>query len=158
MAFLFAHSVHTLYTHEKISAKGSCKKFTKCFIFGYVSMQHLSLKDSPDLFINHLIVLGYKNHIKTKMPVHCKKFYPLQPVFLVPGPRVKYRLALIQNNKRLMFKYLAFFISLMKLQRKILKTIYIRKCIIADTLATDRRLKKDRRINPLSIWHINKLS
>lgn len=144
MAFLFAHSVHTLYTHEKITAKGSCKKFTKCFIFGNVSMQHLSFKNSPDLFINHLVILGYKNHIKTKMAVHSEKFYPLQTVFLVPGTRVKYRLALIKDNKCLVLKYLTFFVTLMKLQRKILKTIYIRKCIITDTLATDGRLKEYR--------------
>ena len=158
MAFLFAHSVHTLYTHEKISAKGSCENLTKCFIFGNVSMQHLSLKDSPDLFINHLIVLGNKNHIKTKVTVHGKKFNPLQAVFLVPAPGVKYCLALIQNNKCLVFKYLTFFVTLMKLQRKILKTIYVRKCIIADRLPADRRLKEYRRINPLCIWNINKLS
>lgn len=158
MAFLFAHSVHTLYTHEQIPAKGSCKNLSKCFIFGNVSMQHLSFKDSPDLFINHLIVLGYKNHIKTKMTVHGKKFYPLEPVFLVPAPGIKYCLALVQNNKRLMFKYLTFFVALMELQSKILKTIYVRKCIIADTLTTDGRLQEYRRINPLCIRYINKLS
>lgn len=139
MAFLFAHSIHTFDAHEQIPAKGSCKKFTKCFIFGNVSMQHLRLKDTPDLFINHLIVLGYKNHIKTKMPMHCEKFYPLQAVFLVPAPGIKYCLALIQNNKCLVLKYLTFFISLMKLQSKILKTINIRKCIITDTLTTNGR-------------------
>lgn len=142
MAFLFAHSIHTLYAHEQIPAKGSCKKFTKCFIFGNVSMQHLRLKDTPDLFINHLIVLGNKNNIITKMTVHSEKFYPLQPVLLVPAPGIKYCLALIQNNKCLMLINLTFFITLMKLQRKILKAIYVRKCIIADTLAADGRLQK----------------
>lgn len=142
MAFLFAHSIHTFDAHEQIPAKGSCKKFTKCFIFGNVSMQHLRLKDTPDLFINHLIVLGYKNHIKTKMPMHCEKFYPLQPVLLVPAPGIKYCLALIQNNKCLMLINLTFFITLMKLQRKILKAIYVRKCIIADTLTTNGRFKE----------------
>lgn len=144
MAFLFAHSVHTFNAHKQITTKGSCKKFTKCFILGNVSMQHLSLKDSPDLFINHLIVLGYKNHIKTKVTVHSEKFYPLEPVILVPGTRIKNCLALIQNNECLVLKYLAFFITLMKLQRKILKAIYVRKCIIADTLTTDGRLKEYR--------------
>lgn len=142
MTLLFAHSVHTFDTHKQIPAKGSCKKFTKCFIFGNVSMQHLSLKDSPDLFINHLIVLGNKNNIITKMTVHSEKFYPLQPVLLVPAPGIKYCLALVQNNKCLVLKYLPFFISLMKLQSKILKAINIRKCIIADTLTTDGRLKE----------------
>lgn len=142
MAFLFAHSIHTLYAHEQIPAKGSCKKFTKCFIFGNVSMQHLSLKDTPDLFINHLIVLGNKNNIITKMTVHSEKFYPLKTVLLVPAPGIKYCLALIQNNKCLVLKYLAFFIAFMKLQRKILKAIYIRKCIIADNLATNGRFKE----------------
>lgn len=142
MTLLFAHSVHTFDTHKQIPAKGSCKKFTKCFIFGNVSMQHLSLKDSPDLFINHLIVLGNKNNIITKMTVHSEKFYPLQPVLLVPAPGIKYCLALVQNNKCLVLKYLTFFISLMKLQSKILKAINIRKCIIADTLTTDERLKE----------------
>lgn len=142
MTLLFAHSVHTFDTHKQIPAKGSCKKFTKCFIFGNVSMQHLSLKDSPDLFINHLIVLGNKNNIITKMTVHSEKFYPLQPVLLVPAPGIKYCLALVQNNKCLVLKYLTFFISLMKLQSKILKAINIRKCIIADTLTTDGRLKE----------------
>lgn len=144
MTLLFAHSVHTLYTHEQIPAKGSCENLTKCFIFGNVSMQHLSLKDSPDLFINHLIVLGNKNHIKTKVTVHGKKFNPLQAVFLVPAPGIKYCLALVQNNKCLVLKYLTFFISLMKLKSKILKAINIRKCIIADTLTTDGRLKEYR--------------
>ena len=144
MTLLFAHSVHTFDAHKQIPAKGSCENLTKCFIFGYVSMQHLSFKDTPDLFINHLIVLGYKNHIKTKMPVHCKKFYPLQTVFLVPAPGIKYRLALIQNNKCLVLINLTFFITLMKLQRKILKAIYVRKCITADTLTTDGRLKDYR--------------
>lgn len=142
MTLLFAHSVHTFDAHKQIPAKGSCKKFTKCFIFGNVSMQHLSLKDSPDLFINHLIVLGNKNHIKSKVTVHGKKFNPLQAVFLVPAPGIKYCLALVQNNKCLMLKYLTFFISLMKLKSKILKAIYVRKCIIADTLATDGRLQE----------------
>lgn len=142
MTFLFAHSIHTLYAHKQIPAKGSCKKFTKSFIFGYVSMQHLSFKDTPDLFINHLIVLGNKNNIITKMTVHSEKFYPLQAVFLVPGPGIKYCLALVQNNKCLVLKYLTFFISLMKLQSKILKAIYVRKCIIANTLATDWRHQK----------------
>lgn len=142
MTLLFAHSVHTFDAHKQIPAKGSCKKFTKCFIFGYVSMQHLSFKDTPDLFINHLVILGYKNHIKTKMPMHCKKFYPLQAVFLVPAPGIKYCLALIQNNKCLVLKYLTFFITLMKLQSKILKAINIRKCIIADTLTTNGRFKE----------------
>ena len=142
MTLLFAHSVHTFDAHKQIPAKGSCKKFTKCFIFGNVSMQHLSLKDSPDLFINHLIVLGNKNHIKTKVTVHGKKFNPLQAVFLVPAPGIKYCLALVQNNKCLMLKYLTFFISLMKLKSKILKAIYVRKCIITDTLATDGRLQE----------------
>lgn len=142
MTLLFAHSVHTFDAHEQIPAKGSCKKFTKCFIFGYVSMQHLSFKDTPDLFINHLIVLGNKNNIITKMTVHSKKFYPLQAVFLIPGTRIENCLALIQNNKCLMLINLTFFITLMKLQRKILKAINIRKCIIADTLATDGRLQE----------------
>ncbi len=142
MAFLFAHSIHTLYAHEKISTEGSCKNLSKCFIFGNVSMQHLRLKDTPDLFINHLIVLGNKNNIITKMSMHSEKFYPLQAVFLVPAPGIKYCLALVQNNKCLVLKYLTFFISLMKLQSKILKAIYVRKCIIADTLATDWRLQK----------------
>lgn len=142
MTLLFAHSVHTFDAHKQIPAKGSCKKFTKCFIFGNVSMQHLSFKDTPDLFINHLIVLGNKNHIITKMTVHSEKFYPLQAVFLVPAPGIKYCLALVQNNKCLVLKYLTFFISLMKLQRKILKAIDIRKCIIADRLATNGRPKK----------------
>lgn len=142
MAFLFAHSVHTLYTHEKISTEGSCKNLSKCFIFGNVSMKHLRLKDTPDLFINHLIVLGNKNNIITKMTVHSKKFYPLQAVFLIPGTRIENCLALIQNNKCLMLINLTFFITLMKLQRKILKAINIRKCIIADTLATDGRLQE----------------
>lgn len=142
MTLLFAHSVHTFDAHKQIPAKESCKKFTKCFIFGNVSMQHLSLKDSPDLFINHFIVLGNKNNIKTKMTVHSEKFYPLQAVFLVPAPGIKYCLALVQNNKCLVLKYLTFFISLMKLQSKILKTINIRKCIIADTLTTDGRFKE----------------
>ena len=99
MTLLFAHTVHTFDAHKQIPAKGSCKKFTKCFIFGNVSMQHLRLKNTPDLFINHLIVLGYKNHIKTKVTVHSEKFYPLQAVFLVPAPGIKYCLALVQNNK-----------------------------------------------------------
>lgn len=142
MTFFFAHSVHTLYTHEQIPAKGSCKNLSKCFIFGNVSMQHLSFKDTPDLFINHLIVLGNKNNIITKMTVHSEKFYPLQAVFLVPAPGIKYCLALIQNNKCLMLINLTFFITLMKLQRKILKAIYVRKCIIADTLTTDGRFKE----------------
>ena len=142
MTLLFAHSVHTFDAHEQIPAKGSCKKFTKCFIFGYVSMQHLSFKDTPDLFINHLIVLGNKNNIITKMTVHSKKFYPLQAVFLIPGTRIENCLALIQNNKCLMLINLTFFITLMKLQRKILKAINMRKCIIADTLATDGRLQE----------------
>lgn len=142
MTLLFAHTVHTFDAHKQIPAKGSCKKFTKCFIFGNVSMQHLSLKDSPDLFINHLIVLGYKNHIKTKVTVHSEKFYPLQAVFLVPAPGIKYCLALVQNNKCLVLKYLTFFISLMKLKSKILKAINIRKSIIADTFTTNRRFKK----------------
>ena len=144
MTLLFAHSVHTFDAHKQIPAKGSCKKFTKCFIFGNVSMQHLSLKDSPDLFINHLIVLGNKNNIITKMTVHSEKFYPLQPVLLVPAPGIKYCLALIQNNKCLVLINLTFFITLMKLQRKILKAIYVRKCIIADTLTTHGRLKEYR--------------
>lgn len=142
MTLLFAHSVHTFDAHKQIPAKGSCENLTKCFIFGYVSMQHLSLKDSPDLFINHLIVLGNKNNIITKMTVHSEKFYPLQAVFLVPAPGIKYCLALVQNNKCLVLKYLTFFISLMKLQSKILKAINIRKCIIADTLATNGRLQE----------------
>lgn len=142
MAFLFAHTVHTFDAHKQIPAKGSCKKFTKCFIFGNVSMQHLRLKNTPDLFINHLIVLGYKNHIKTKVTVHSEKFYPLQAVFLVPAPGIKYCLALVQNNKCLVLKHLTFFISLMKLKSKILKAINIRKSIIADTFTTNRRFKK----------------
>ena len=142
MTLLFAHTVHTFDAHKQIPAKGSCKNLSKCFIFGYVSMQHLSLKDSPDLFINHLIVLGNKNHIKTKVTVHGKKFNPLQAVFLVPAPGIKYCLALVQNNKCLVLKYLTFFISLMKLKSKILKAINIRKSIIADTLTTNRRFKK----------------
>ncbi len=142
MAFLFAHSVHTLYTHEQIPAKGSCKNLSKCFIFGNVSMQHLSLKDSPDLFINHLVILGNKNHIIPKMTVHSEKFYPLQAIFLVPAPGIKYSLTLIKNNKCLMLINLTFFITLMKLQSKIFKAIYVRKCIIADTLTTDGRPKK----------------
>lgn len=142
MTLLFAHTVHTFDAHKQIPAKGSCKKFTKCFIFGNVSMQHLRLKNTPDLFINHLIVLGYKNHIKTKVTVHSEKFYPLQAVFLVPAPGIKYCLALVQNNKCLVLKYLTFFISLMKLKSKILKAINIRKSIIADTLTTNRRFKK----------------
>lgn len=142
MTLLFAHTVHTFDEHKQIPAKGSCKKFTKCFIFGNVSMQHLRLKNTPDLFINHLIVLGYKNHIKTKVTVHSEKFYPLQAVFLVPAPGIKYCLALVQNNKCLVLKYLTFFISLMKLKSKILKAINIRKSIIADTLTTNRRFKK----------------
>lgn len=143
MAFLFAHSIHTLYAHKQIPAKGSCKKFTKYFIFGNVSMQHLRLKDTPNLFINHLIVLGNKNNIITKMAMHSEKFYPLQAVFLVPAPRIKYCLALIQNNKCLVLKYLTFFVTHMKLQRKILKAINIRKCIIADTLTTNGRFKEN---------------
>lgn len=142
MTLLFAHTVHTFDAHKQIPAKGSCKKFTKCFIFGNVSMQHLRLKNTPDLFINHLIVLGYKNHIKTKVTVHSEKFYPLQAVFLVPAPGIKYCLALVQNNKCLVLKYLTFFISLMKLKSKILKAINIRKSIITDTLTTNRRFKK----------------
>lgn len=142
MTLLFAHTVHTFDAHKQIPAKGSCKKFTKCFIFGNVSMQHLRLKNTPDLFINHLIVLGYKNHIKTKVTVHSEKFYPLQAVFLIPAPGIKYCLALVQNNKCLVLKYLTFFISLMKLKSKILKAINIRKSIIADTLTTNRRFKK----------------
>lgn len=142
MTLLFAHTVHTFDAHKQIPAKGSCKKFTKCFIFGNVSMQHLRLKNTPDLFINHLIVLGYKNHIKTKVTVHSEKFYPLQAVFLVPAPGIKYCLALVQNNKCLVLKYLTFFISLMKLKSKILKAINIRKSIIADTFTTNRRFKK----------------
>lgn len=142
MTLLFAHTVHTFDAHKQIPAKGSCKKFTKCFIFRNVSMQHLRLKNTPDLFINHLIVLGYKNHIKTKVTVHSEKFYPLQAVFLVPAPGIKYCLALVQNNKCLVLKYLTFFISLMKLKSKILKAINIRKSIIADTLTTNRRFKK----------------
>ena len=142
MTLLFAHTVHTFDAHKQIPAKGSCKKFTKCFIFGNVSMQHLRLKNTLDLFINHLIVLGYKNHIKTKVTVHSEKFYPLQAVFLVPAPGIKYCLALVQNNKCLVLKYLTFFISLMKLKSKILKAINIRKSIIADTLTTNRRFKK----------------
>lgn len=142
MTLLFAHSIHTFDAHKQIPAKGSCKNLSKFFIFGYVSMQHLSFKDTPDLFINHFIVLGNKNNIKTKMAVHSEKFYPLQTVFLVPAPGIKYCLALVQNNKCLVLKYLTFFISLMKLQSKILKAINIRKCIIADTLATDGRLQE----------------
>ena len=142
MTLLFAHTVHTFDAHKQIPAKGSCKKFTKCFIFGNVSMQHLRLKNTPDLFINHLIVLGYKNHIKTKVTVHSEKFYPLQAVFLVPAPGIKYCLALIQNNKCLVLINLTLFITLMKLQRKILKAINIRKSIITDTLTTNRRFKE----------------
>lgn len=142
MTLLFAHSVHTFDAHKQIPAKGSCENLTKCFIFGNVSMQHLSLKDSPDLFINHLVILGYKNHIKTKMPMHCKKFYPLQAVFLVPAPGIKYCLALVQNNKCLVLIYLTFFVTSMKLQSKILKTINIRKCFITNTLATNGRLQE----------------
>lgn len=142
MTLLFAHTVHTFDAHKQIPAKGSCKKFTKCFIFGNVSMQHLRLKNTPDLFINHLIVLGYKNHIKTKVTVHSEKLYPLQAVFLVPAPGIKYCLALVQNNKCLVLKYLTFFISLMKLKSKILKAINIRKSIITDTLTTNRRFKE----------------
>lgn len=144
MTLLFAHSVHTFDAHKQIPAKGSCKNLSKCFIFGNVSMQHLRLKNTPDLFINHLIVLGNKNNIITKMTVHSEKFYPLQSVLLVPASGIKYCLALIKNNKCLVLINLTFFITLMKLQRKILKAIYVRKCIIADTLTTDGRLKEYR--------------
>lgn len=75
-------------------------------------MQNLRLKDTPDLFINHLIVLGNKNNIITKMTVHSEKFYPLQAVFLVPAPGIKYCLALVQNNKCLVLKYLTFLFRL----------------------------------------------
>lgn len=142
MTLLFAHSIHTFDAHKQIPAKGSCKNLSKFFIFGYVSMQHLSFKDTPDLFINHFIVLGNKNNIKTKMAVHSEKFYPLQTVFLVPAPGIKYCLALVQNNKCLVLIYLTFFVTSMKLQSKILKTINIRKCFITNTLATNGRLQE----------------